>query len=207
MRKENSSEKECVVLSNGEKTAPNFHIEFATRALDYRVNGEKYSGERKETEPFLKDLSPEAILYLASVMGSYLSLSPKNKITSALEVNDNTKPYLFGDFIKKEKPNIRRKGSYSSDDFTSMFRINYQDIDLVSRKTDTSINFDDLIEKRIHEGKRMFAHAEKKSIMESLSLLSLDEKFSLDETDDLLNSGDQLSKNMNKINNTKKKRI
>lgn len=199
MKKENNGGKECVVLSNGEKTAPNFHIEFATRAIDYRVNGEKYSGERKETEPFFKDLSPEAILYLASVMGSYLS--PKNKITSALEVNDNTETYLFGDFIKKEKPNIRRKGSYSSDDFTSMFRINYQDIDLVSRKTDTSINFDDLIEKRIHEGKRMFAHAEKDNIIGSLSFPVLDE------TDGLLNSGDQLSKNMNKINNIKKKRI
>lgn len=116
--------------------------------IDFRVNGEKYPGERKEKESLLKNLSPVASLHLACLMG--------RELNNLIE---------FSEAMKKEK------------------------------------------EKRINEEKRMFAHAEKDSIMGSLSLPVIDEKFFLDETDDLLDGGNQLGKNMNKINNTKKRRI
>uniref|UniRef100_UPI00301A2560 hypothetical protein n=1 Tax=Leclercia adecarboxylata TaxID=83655 RepID=UPI00301A2560 len=214
-RKENSSQKENVVLSNGERTSPVSHFEFAARVIGYSKNYEKNLWEKKRKEVLTSDLSPGAILYLACIMGSYLS--PKNKITSALEVNDDTKPYLFGNFIKKENPNFKERTLYSHNDLSTIFPPQSDNINLVSRKCELNIELSDLIkfseamekekDKRIHKEKRIFAHAEKDNIMGILSLPVLDEKLFLDETNDLQNGGDQLIKNMNKINNTKKRRI
>lgn len=125
--------------------------------------------------------------------------------------------HIFGNVVKKEKPNFKERTLYSQNDLSTIFPPKSDKINLVSRKCELNIELSDLIkfsesmekekDKRIHEEKRIFAHAEKDSILGNLSLPVLDEKFSLDETGDLLNSGDQLSKNMNKINNTKKRRI
>lgn len=149
-----------------------------------------------------------------STLNSF-KLKPESLIVTTLFFKASQ--YMFGNFIKKEKPNFKERKPDSQNNLSTIFPPKSDKINLVSRKCEFNIELSDLItfyesmekekDKRIYEQKRMFAHAEKDIIMGSLSLPVLDEKFSLDETNDLLNSGDQLSKNMNKINNTKKRRI
>ncbi len=172
MRKENSSEKESVVLSNGERTSPVSHFEFAAYSKGY----EKNLWEKKRKEVLTSDLSPGAILYLACIMGSYLS--PKNKITSALEVNDDTKPYLFGNFIEKENPDFKERTLYSHNYLSAIFSPKSKNSSLISR----TINTEAVKQKYELIEKEALANEEKIIISSSLKEVSEDYIESLIET-------------------------